>query len=151
MAQRLNESSIAGYAKKARKYLFRKLKSDKSRKIVNKNERNRLNDSFLKAAAEGRTKRVERLLRLGANVNARDGIRNMTALMWAAHHGHMETCALLIENGADIAAKDIPFGNTAFMLAKSFGGNKMLQQLRLATLLGNNYKAFFSNFKACLQ
>jgi ankyrin repeat protein len=61
---------------------------------------------FLNAASGNKTKRIERLLKLGVDVNIRDMWNRWTALMFAAEHGCIDACALLIENGANIEAGD---------------------------------------------
>ena len=125
MAQRLSDSSIAKHIHKARKALFRNLKSDALRRIVNKKEQKRLNDSLLEAAQYGRTKRVERLLKLGADIEAMNN-KSETAFVLAAVYGHTETCALLLEKGADIY--------TANIYAKNFPGWERSTAIREAKL-----------------
>lgn len=49
---------------------------------------------------------VNTLLELGANVNARD-LDGRTALMGAAHKGRSEIVQMLVEHGADMAARDV--------------------------------------------
>jgi hypothetical protein len=48
---------------------------------------------------------VRRLLRAGADVNARDS-RGRTALWWALEAGFADTVAVLVEAGADVNAGD---------------------------------------------
>jgi ankyrin repeat protein len=67
---------------------------------------------------------VRTLLNNGANPNASGG---MTALMYAAQNGHLETAKLLIDKGADVNAKD--YGMTALMYAAQNG------HLEIANLL----------------
>ena len=45
------------------------------------------------------------LLEHGANVNAKEKVREQTALMWAAAQGHTEVVRVLIRAGADINAR----------------------------------------------
>ena len=47
------------------------------------------------------TKIVKLLLERGADINKRD-IYGVTALIWAAHFGHSETVATLLDRGADL-------------------------------------------------
>ena len=49
---------------------------------------------------------VNTLLELGANVNARD-LDGRTALMGAAHKGRSEIVQMLVDHGADMAARDV--------------------------------------------
>ena len=49
---------------------------------------------------------VNVLLDHGADINARGGARDATALMWAAYHGHLELVKELLSRGADINARD---------------------------------------------
>jgi hypothetical protein len=60
---------------------------------------------LLAAAARGDVAEVERLLRLGARVDIRDG-RRRTPLMLATHANHVAVARALITAGADVNAKD---------------------------------------------
>jgi ankyrin repeat protein len=68
-----------------------------------------------RAVRGGDVEAVHRLLRAGADVDARDRY-GQTAVMLAAHHGHRELVELLVEARADlnVAAK---YNLTALMLA----------------------------------
>ena len=44
----------------------------------------------------------------GAQVNAKETLRGTTPLMWAADEGHADAIKLLLQRGADIAAKSSP-------------------------------------------
>ncbi len=102
-------------------------------RALSKEEQMRLNKMLWDAAEKGKTKRVERLLKAGANVWAIRGAMN--ALMLAAQNGHTETCALLLEKGAVLrpygslrnalhyAAEDGHTGTCAFLIGK--GANIM--------------------------
>jgi ankyrin repeat protein len=57
------------------------------------------------AARTGKVDAVNMLLRYGANVNAREGWHQQTALMWAAAEGHPTVIRSLVEAGADIRAR----------------------------------------------
>lgn len=57
------------------------------------------------------------LIELGADVNAQDTSDYRTALMGAAHKGHTEGVELLVENGADLALRDIGSRDSIFKLA----------------------------------
>jgi len=65
-----------------------------------------LDQELLQAARRGDNDSVERLLRQGAHVDAKDenDWRKATALSLAADYGHMETAKLLLAHGADPAA-----------------------------------------------
>ncbi|KAL6696360.1 hypothetical protein J3F84DRAFT_394809 [Trichoderma pleuroticola] len=61
---------------------------------------------------------VRQLLKMGADIDARDGKSN-TALLLSVHHGHGALMKLLIEHGANIDAKD-PGGRTALLMATKY-------------------------------
>jgi hypothetical protein len=104
----------------------KKLESEAGKRIFSEWQ-GRLNASFMEAANEGRTKRVERLLKVGADINANDRWRE-TALMHAVCSGHIETCKLLLEYGADLEATDVS-SYTALMLAAGWGRTKICELL----------------------
>jgi ankyrin repeat protein len=60
------------------------------------------------AARTGNTRALKVLLDYGAAVNAKETLRGTTALMWAADEGHADAIQLLIQNGADFAARSDP-------------------------------------------
>ena len=49
----------------------------------------------------------------------------MTALMWAAHNGHCDTCKLLLESGANIDFQDAV---SAFLNLQTFTTNKLCSE-----------------------
>jgi ankyrin repeat protein len=68
------------------------------------------------AARTGVVEAVQVLLDRGADPNAKEERRGTTALMQAADQGHADVAALLIKNGADVAAVSAPImrdGRTA--------------------------------------
>jgi hypothetical protein len=107
MIRKLKESNvkIQKYVKKAGNALLVKLSSDKLRRVIGKTQQTRLNNMLIEAAKEGRIVRIERLLKAGANVNAKDR-EDRTALMWAASEGKTKSCKILIDKGADMNARD---------------------------------------------
>jgi len=62
-----------------------------------------LDADLLHAARKGDTAAVDRLLRQGAKVNAKDE-QNSTALSLAADYGHLDTARFLLAHGADLTA-----------------------------------------------
>src|SRR4051812_3730 len=61
--------------------------------------------ALITAAGKGDLATVERLMREGASVTARDA-RGRTALLAAAHGDHVPVARALIAAGADVNAKD---------------------------------------------
>ncbi|CAL1541164.1 unnamed protein product [Lymnaea stagnalis] len=65
---------------------------------------------FIKAARENELDRVERMVQFFPSdfsfINSRDTKTGQTALHMAARHGHFDIVQLLLENGANIDAKD---------------------------------------------
>lgn len=60
---------------------------------------------------------MQRLIELGADVNAQDTEDYRTALMGAAHKGHTEGVQLLVDNGADLSLRDIGSRDSIYNLA----------------------------------
>jgi ankyrin repeat protein len=83
-------------------------------------ERECLNKMLLGAADKGDNAKIKRLLKAEADVNPKALRYGQAALTNAAWLGHIETCALLIDNGANIDAKDY-YGRTALMYAAGRG------------------------------
>jgi ankyrin repeat protein len=92
---------------------------ESQKKALSEKKQEQLNGMLLDAAKNGRTKRAERLLKVGASIEVKNN-NGWTALMWAAYWGHTPTCALLLEKGASIEAKDNN-GRTALMHAAREG------------------------------
>jgi ankyrin repeat protein len=95
-------------------------------------KRERLDTELMKAAEEGRTGDVKRLLDEGANIEAifenswvdrvnDDGsyYPGRSPLIRAAWWGHTDTCRLLLERGANVDAKD-KYDITALMYAAEY-------------------------------
>jgi len=91
-------------------------------------EKKQINAHFLEAAKSGDKAKVERLLKAGADVDAKDHY-GMTALMWASKNGHKETVDILIKNKADVNAKDNNNGMTALMWASWQGYEEIVDVL----------------------
>jgi ankyrin repeat protein len=72
------------------------------------------------AVRRGDTAAVQALLDLDPKALGRGDAQGMTALLWAAFHGHAELLRWLLVHGADAAVKD-PRGATALMLAAERG------------------------------
>jgi ankyrin repeat protein len=67
---------------------------------------NSLDQELFEAAGENNMPEVRRLLKAGADVNAKED-RGNTPLHWACHHhGYVEVFQALLEHGADIEAKN---------------------------------------------
>jgi hypothetical protein len=60
---------------------------------------------------------IKLLLELGADVNGQDTLDHRTALMGAAHKGRNDVVQLLVDHGADLAARDIGSRDTIHVLA----------------------------------
>jgi ankyrin repeat protein len=78
-----------------------------------------LDENLLRAASEGKAKKVQSLLEAGADVNAKNDT-DMTALMLAAGSGHTEIVQNLLDAGAKLNVKDM-VGKTALMRATQNG------------------------------
>lgn len=74
-----------------------------------------INSDLIKAARKGDVRKVDELVKKGADVNAKDK-GGKTALMQAAQRGKSAVVGALLENGADPNARDKD-GHTALMLA----------------------------------
>ena len=74
------------------------------------------NDDFLELCKSGDVAKVERAIINGANVEAfsYQDHRKDSALMWATRKGHSEVVKILLQNGADVNAKNL-YGTTALM------------------------------------
>ena len=77
--------------------------------------------AFEDACRFGRTDIAEYLLAKGADVDGQ-GTWNMTALMWAACQGHLETMALILDRGPSLELRN-EFGGTAMGTTLHFAIN----------------------------
>jgi len=88
-----------------------------------------LNKSLLRSVEEGDIQAVQRALKNGANVNAKNSegeLEGLTALMIASFKGHTEVAELLITRGAHINTRisesnEFAEGTTTLMLATIMG------------------------------
>lgn len=84
--------------------------------------------ALVRAVIQGRIPIVERLVKAGANVNARSS-QGYTMLMIAAGRGHDEIVSLLLGRGADLTMVD-PKGRNALQHARE-GGHTSCSELLL--------------------
>ncbi len=61
--------------------------------------------SLMRCAYTGNASAVSALLARGANVNAKEGSKGQTALMWAVAEQHADVVRILLEHKADISAR----------------------------------------------
>jgi ankyrin repeat protein len=72
------------------------------------------------ASRTGKVDAVKSLLAHGAEVNAKEGVRGQTALMWAAAEDNAEVIRVLVERGADVQTRSNG-GFTALLFAAREG------------------------------
>jgi hypothetical protein len=151
MAQRLSESRFAKGTRKVREFFY-KLQPEKRKPSPEMQER--LNDRLIAAAESGDNAEIKRLLKAGAKIRMEAG--KYTALMGAAMHGHTETCALLLKNGANINART-EGGMTVFMWAgwrkrKANETAEFLTIYLIRKMLGKKgAEMFISSFRRCVS
>ena len=87
-----------------------------------------LSPLFRMAALSGVQTAVRLHIRRGDDVNARDD-RGRTPLILAASRGHIETCRILLDAGADLRALDND-GHDALSVALQFGQSDLVMLLR---------------------
>ena len=75
-------------------------------------------EELISAAERGRVKEVERLIRIGANLNTVD-IDGWTALILASYWNHIEVVKLLIRSGANLNIRD-NWSRTALIMASYY-------------------------------
>ena len=81
--------------------------------------------ALIAAAAKGDTASVERLIREGASVKAKDN-RGRTALLAATHGNHVDAARALIAAGADVNAKD-DIQDSPYLYAGAEGRTEILK------------------------
>jgi hypothetical protein len=97
-----------------------------------------------------RRSRIDRLLKAGANINARF-VFGHTVLDRAALIGLTQTCAYLIEKGADISMKN-EFGGTAAIQAEESGKRETASFLKLMENMETGQRiSFLSSFRECVH
>jgi ankyrin repeat protein len=140
------QKPIRGAMQKAKSLFSGKAKPEGARRL-NEKEQKELNDRLFAAiwdykklltdemqiethivARYTSRSRIRRLLRLGADVDAKDS-GGETPLTRAAWKGDMDICKILIENGANLEAKDAYWGDTALMLAARNGNQYLVKYL----------------------
>ncbi len=83
------------------------------------------------AAVHGKTEALKLLVAAGGKVNIQQGEFYATPLLWASTTGHFDTIEFLLNNGADVEAKD-NHGNTPLTWAKRRGSKKIIALLEKA-------------------
>jgi ankyrin repeat protein len=120
MAQLLKDSKFRKAIRKAWGFVFKpgpEMAAGRS-----KERQEQLKRNFLEACMQGRQEQIERLLNLGADVNAGDSNTGRTPLIIAALNGHTEAVGLLLGKGANINVKS-DTGRTALMHAAASGND----------------------------
>jgi ankyrin repeat protein len=86
-----------------------------------------LNKKLLDASRDGILEEVERLIKEGVDIEAKD-LSGWNSLMWASLNGYKEMVELLLKNKADIEVKDSN-GWTALMYASANGHKEIVEML----------------------
>jgi ankyrin repeat protein len=111
-----------------------------------------LDNELISYAAGGNIEDIPRLIKKGANPNAKD-ILGWAVLMFAAQRGNTETCKLLIEAGADVHAKSNS-GKTALMQAVRERQTEtvvFLKEASVRALIGKESGSLFmASFNECV-
>ena len=133
-----------------------KTPQDTAREMLSFKDKCELDIKLQIAAQDGKAAEVLRLIKAGADVNACDRYDDRTtALMGAASRGFTGICNILIENDADIEARDRE-DNTAIMIARSSNQKEtaaFLSFALFAAMLFADKKTpdlFYSAFNACV-
>ena len=84
--------------------------------------------SLIYWAKEGNLEEVRKCIKQGADVNTNKGLHVYTALTWTVVRGHSEIAKLLLENGAEIEAKD---SNCTALMWAAVNGNPDIVNLLL--------------------
>src|ERR1700730_17795209 len=96
--------------------------------VISREPATKLRPLFRLAAVNGLEAAVREQLRRGADVNATDQ-RGCSPLMLASAAGHVETCRILLDAGADVQLRDTD-GNDALTVAVTHGRDEVAALLR---------------------
>lgn len=81
----------------------------------------------------------------GADINAKDMLK-MTALHWAAQHGHHGVAEALVKHGADVHARS-KFDKTPFDIAVDIQNTELMLLLQVRKkLLNILWRSLYINF-----
>jgi ankyrin repeat protein len=109
--------------------------------------------SFLSAASSGEFKMIKRLLKLGAGINVPCSL-GWTALHYAASKEHAKTCAFLLANGANAAAKSIK-GTAPLQLALENNSALTIRAIEVGVIMPlvgpEHSKKFVAAFSECIS
>ncbi|OIK15503.1 hypothetical protein BIV60_09475 [Bacillus sp. MUM 116] len=94
-----------------------------------------MNQQLILAAENGDTENILKLLKNGANINAKDGL-GRTAVMAATYSNKIETVKVLIQKGADINIRDNNLNNVLLYS----GAEGLLEIVKLAINAGADTK-----------
>jgi ankyrin repeat protein len=109
MAQRLKESKIHKVLLRLNNLVH---KPESEKRKPNPKKQNQLNDGFLEAARNNRLDECKRLLKAGADIEAR-GWAGHTAFIFAAMNGYIQICAFLLAEYAKSGGNARKFINAA--------------------------------------
>lgn len=81
-----------------------------------------IHDQLIVAARKGQVEKVKELIKLGADVNAKEKVvgEGRPALFHAASYGRTEVVKLLLQHGADV--NEQPAGRTTSLMIAAWGG-----------------------------
>ncbi len=95
---------------------------------ANAQKKHRLNEKLINASKRGNFEEAQEAITEGANVNYRDN-NGHTPLTYAAMFNKLNTAKLLIENGADVNAKDSDNNTSPLSYAISRGNLELVKLL----------------------
>ena len=85
--------------------------------------------NLIDAVLDGNVDLLSKLLADGANPNASEDDAQITPLHFAAQNNQIKAADLLLNAGADIHAKTMPDGHTAYEIALLHGHTQLAQML----------------------